>query len=201
MPSGLSARQAECLRLTAFLTDKEIAARLGLSEPTVKKHVHEACRRLGVNRRKAALAILERNGGGTKDPIDGGRYVAPSAASEVDGRDGAGRWGGRVTGGGSWPDDADGRADGGGRTDADPSGAGADARPDRDRLPPSASMPEPGGRLGYRPPPRGIGFRLLMILALVVVGALVAKSVVDLVVGYTDQVRALDRAVYPEPTR
>jgi len=48
MTSRLSARQEECLRLTAFLTDKEIAARLGLSEATVKKHVHEACRRLGV---------------------------------------------------------------------------------------------------------------------------------------------------------
>jgi len=48
MPQGLSARQEECLRLTAFLTDKEIAVRLGLSEATVKKHVHEACRRLGV---------------------------------------------------------------------------------------------------------------------------------------------------------
>ena len=70
MSQGLSARQEECLRLTAFLTDKEIAARLGLSEATVKKHVHEACRRLGVNRRKAALALLERNvPEGTKDPI------------------------------------------------------------------------------------------------------------------------------------
>ena len=46
MPQHLSARQEQCLRLTAFLTDKEIAVRLGLSEPTVKKHVHEACRRL-----------------------------------------------------------------------------------------------------------------------------------------------------------
>jgi len=70
MAQRLSARQEECLRLTAFLTDKEIAARLGLSEATVKKHVHEACRRLGVNRRKAALALLERNvPDPTKDPI------------------------------------------------------------------------------------------------------------------------------------
>ncbi|CAN5227668.1 hypothetical protein BH10PSE1_BH10PSE1_33780 [soil metagenome] len=62
MPPRLSARQEQCVRLTAFRTDKEIAAHLGISEATVKKHVHEACRRLGVNRRKAALAILDQNG-------------------------------------------------------------------------------------------------------------------------------------------
>ena len=56
----LSARQAQCIRLTAFRTDREIAAHLGISEATVKKHVHEACQRLGVNRRKAALALLEQ---------------------------------------------------------------------------------------------------------------------------------------------
>lgn len=58
MRSVLSARQEECLRLTAFRTDREIAAVLGISEATVKKHVHEACHRLGVKRRKAALAML-----------------------------------------------------------------------------------------------------------------------------------------------
>jgi len=79
MVQRLTARQQECLRLTAFLTDKEIAARLGLSETTVKKHVHEACRRLGVNRRKAALAALERNvPEPTKDPM-----VSPDAAVSV----------------------------------------------------------------------------------------------------------------------
>lgn len=59
MPTALTPRQEECLRLTRLLTDREIAARLGVAEPTVKKHVLEACQRLGVNRRKAALAILE----------------------------------------------------------------------------------------------------------------------------------------------
>ena len=59
MPTALTPRQEECLRLTRLLTDREIAARLGVSETTVKKHVLEACQRLGVNRRKAALAILE----------------------------------------------------------------------------------------------------------------------------------------------
>lgn len=59
MPTALTPRQEECLRLTRLLTDREIAAQLGVAEPTVKKHVLEACQRLGVNRRKAALAILE----------------------------------------------------------------------------------------------------------------------------------------------
>ena len=59
MHPPLSARQEQCLRLTAFRTDKEIAVYLGISEATVKKHVHEACQRLGVNRRKAALALMD----------------------------------------------------------------------------------------------------------------------------------------------
>jgi LuxR family quorum-sensing system transcriptional regulator CciR len=63
MSSTLTARQKECLRLTRLMTDREIAAHLGLSEPTVKKHVAEACQRLGVNRRKAALALLEQSDG------------------------------------------------------------------------------------------------------------------------------------------
>lgn len=65
MSTPLSARQEQCVRLTAFRTDKEIALHLGISEATVKKHVHEACQRLGVNRRKAALAILDHNGPGS----------------------------------------------------------------------------------------------------------------------------------------
>lgn len=71
MRSALSARQEECLRLTAFRTDREIAAVLGISEATVKKHVHEACQRLGVKRRKAALALLS--------PVEG-RVPAPLPA-------------------------------------------------------------------------------------------------------------------------
>jgi DNA-binding CsgD family transcriptional regulator len=70
MPPRLSARQEQCVRLTAFRTDKEIAAYLGISEATVKKHVHEACQRLGVKRRKAALAILDQSGSDhPNDPI------------------------------------------------------------------------------------------------------------------------------------
>lgn len=78
MRSVLSARQEECLRLTAFRTDREIAAVLGISEATVKKHVHEACHRLGVKRRKAALALLAPG-----EPTLAGAPVAPVAASPV----------------------------------------------------------------------------------------------------------------------
>ena len=61
MSQPLTARQEECLRLTRLMTDRQIAAHLGVSEATVKKHVLEACRRLGVNRRKAGLALLEQD--------------------------------------------------------------------------------------------------------------------------------------------
>lgn len=64
MLQPLTARQEECLRLTRLMTDRQIAAHLGVSEATVKKHVLEACRRLGVNRRKAGLALLEQS-----DPV------------------------------------------------------------------------------------------------------------------------------------
>ncbi len=85
MHPRLSARQEQCLRLTAFRTDKEIAAHLGISEATVKKHVHEACQRLGVNRRKAALALLdpivpEASAGPVADGVaeDPKRSITPS---------------------------------------------------------------------------------------------------------------------------
>ena len=72
MPTALTPRQEECLRLTRLLTDREIAAQLGVSEPTVKKHVLEACQRLGVNRRKAALAILEDLDAQAQEDVQGG---------------------------------------------------------------------------------------------------------------------------------
>jgi DNA-binding CsgD family transcriptional regulator len=81
MHPRLSARQEQCLRLTAFRTDKEIAAHLGISEATVKKHVHEACQRLGVNRRKAALALLDPIVPDTSD----GPAVDPKQAVEASG--------------------------------------------------------------------------------------------------------------------
>lgn len=204
MSQRLSARQEECLRLTAFLTDKEIAARLDLSEATVKKHVHEACRRMGVNRRKAALALLERKvPDPTKDPIggDGPRAVdagldresvhgiEQNAASPLD-VGGPGIRAGRV------------QPDGAQRSGAQSSAAGAGGR--RPAIQPegvAATGSErgvgdgPGGsperRLGYRPPPRGWGVRLLILLVIIVVTAVMMKAVADLIVAYAGQARAI----------
>ena len=213
MIQRLSARQEECLRLTAFLTDKEIAARLNLSETTVKKHVHEACRRLGVNRRKAALAALERNVPGPKDPIaspnaavSAGAVVAESDhgsssqdASSLDvGRSGSGA--GRV------------QPAGGGRSGAGPSDAGSGRRrgagePART----SAAGSErglgdgpgrsPERRLGYRPPPGNRSVRVLIIVLTIVLGAVMVRAVADMVAAYTDQARVIDRAINPERAR
>ena len=205
MSQGLSARQEECLRLTAFLTDKEIAARLGLSEATVKKHVHEACRRLGVNRRKAALALLERNvPEGTKDPI-GERLPSPSSPDRVresEYRDAeqtpstldVGRSGsraGRVQPGRDGESaerlsdaGAGGRRGTGVAAGAVAAGAerglgdGADGGPER--------------RLGYRPPPRGWGVRVLIILVMVVLAAVMMRAIADAVVAYQRQVHVID---------
>lgn len=205
MVRGLSARQEECLRLTAFLTDKEIAAQLGLSEATVKKHVHEACRRLGVNRRKAALALLDRNvPPPTKDPIDAPEAAVANARSSREHDDGleqaavaavdVGR-----SGGGAGPV----QPVGGGRSGQTASDAGADRRFDGGQSP-GASAPGaerglgdgPGrratGRLGYRPPPGGWGPRLLIILMAVVLIAVMAKAVADLVSTYVHQAQRID---------
>ena len=82
-PTPLSARQAQCIRLTAFRTDREIAAHLGISEATVKKHVHEACQRLGVNRRKAALALLEQRDAAEAVTKDVGATPVVEVAPEI----------------------------------------------------------------------------------------------------------------------
>ena len=211
MTQRLSARQEECLRLTAFLTDKEIAVRLSLSEATVKKHVHEACRRLNVNRRKAALALLDRNvPPPTKDPIDPMAPVMPNEAASRELRDGfnqaavapldvgrSGSGAGRV------------QSVGGGQSGEDPSHAGADGRLDRGQPPRTpASDPErglgdgsgrraDGGRLGYRPPPSEWGVRLLIVIRGVVLAAVMAKAVADLVAGYATQAQTIDAVVAP----
>lgn len=83
MRSVLSARQEECLRLTAFRTDREIAAVLGISEATVKKHVHEACHRLGVTRRKAALAMLAPAEAALPDRVAGPTNPVATPPSET----------------------------------------------------------------------------------------------------------------------
>lgn len=58
MPERLSHRQAECLKLSAFMSDKEIGRKLGLSPHTVENHIREAKRKLGVSSRKKALELL-----------------------------------------------------------------------------------------------------------------------------------------------
>jgi DNA-binding CsgD family transcriptional regulator len=65
MPEGLSHRQVECLKLSAFMSDKEIGRKLGLSPHTVENHIREAKRKLGVSSRKKALELL------TEIPSDG----------------------------------------------------------------------------------------------------------------------------------
>lgn len=57
----LTPRQDECLRLSATMTDKEIARALQISDNTVDKHIGAAMRKLGVNTRKAALRALGAN--------------------------------------------------------------------------------------------------------------------------------------------
>ena len=55
--SGLTQREAEVLRLIAFGgSNRDIAARLGVSDRTVQKHLENSFRKLGVNTRSAAAA-------------------------------------------------------------------------------------------------------------------------------------------------
>lgn len=212
MSQRLSARQEECLRLTAFLTDKEIAGRLGLSEATVKKHVHEACRRLGVNRRKAALALLERNVPGPKDPIGGVAGSAPDvaldretdhgieeyAASPLD-VGGSGSRAGRVQPDGVERPGAQPSDEGiGGRRDPVRSAGAAAAGSERGLGDGAGGSPE--RRLGYRPPPRNWAVRLLILLLLIVVTAVMLKAVADLILDYAGQAQEIGQATaFPRP--
>lgn len=210
MSQRLSARQEECLRLTAFMTDKEIASRLGLSEATVKKHVHEACRRLGVNRRKAALALLERNVPGPKDPIGAAAASTPDvsldresdhgieeyAASSLD-VGGSGSRAGRV------------QPDGLERPGAQPSDEGIGGRRDPGRSAGAASSGaerglgdgaggSPERRLGYRPPPRSWAVRLLILLVIILVTAVLLKAVADLILDYAGQAQEIGHVTSPD---
>ena len=211
MSQELSARQEECLRLTAFLTDKEIAVRLGLAEATVKKHVHEGCRRLGVNRRKAALAILERNvPEATKDPMAERepRVVCGSAATESGdvvtnqdpsaldvGRPGSGA--GRVQSPGAGGSGAGASVAGAGRRRGAGESAGA-AAAGAERGLGDGPGGRPERRLGYRPPPGGIGPRLLLIVLAVVLAAVMIKAVADMVATYTGQAAAIYENTSPQ---
>lgn len=58
--SGLTVRQAQVLQLVrGGLTNREIAAALGVSLETVKTHLHEAMRRLGTHDRWAATTLAD----------------------------------------------------------------------------------------------------------------------------------------------
>ena len=74
----LTKRQDECLRLSATMTDKEIARALGISENTVDKHFREILRKFGVNTRKAALRAL------ASDASYATRAMAPEPAAGLD---------------------------------------------------------------------------------------------------------------------
>lgn len=207
MPQRLSARQEECLRLTAFLTDKEIAARLGLSEATVKKHVHEACRRMGVNRRKAALALLERKvPGHTKDPIGGADLSTADASHDRESDHGIEQYAASpLDVGGSGGGAGRVQPDGGERSGPQPSAARTGRR--RGAVEPEGTVAagaerglgdgpgrRPERRLGYRPPPRGWGVRLLILLVMIVVTAVMLKAVADLILAFAGQAQEIGHA-------
>lgn len=168
MHPRLSARQEQCLRLTAFRTDKEIAAHLGISEATVKKHVHEACQRLGVNRRKAALALL--------DPI------VPEAAAEAVADDPKRAMEGQAAGVQTVGVQA---------AVVEPAVAESETAP-------SASESDRGEvRLGYRPPPRGPLLRVALIVGLTVILAAFVATTVVLLGEMHEAVGKIDAKVYP----
>jgi DNA-binding CsgD family transcriptional regulator len=60
--SLLTGREREVLALAAKgLRSREIAARLEISEPTVKTHLHHAYRKLGVTNRVEATNVYMRS--------------------------------------------------------------------------------------------------------------------------------------------
>jgi len=204
MLSPLTARQEECLRLTTFRTDKEIAAELGLSEATVKKHVHAACQRLGVNRRKAALALLgPKVPTATKDPIGDFPDATFDASTPTEIRDGLndttsaaldlGRPGNSP--GSVRPDESARNAaqppSGGPALGRELGDAAGFAGPGTEH----GLGPGPGRRLGYRPPPGGWALRLLIIALAAVFGAVMLVGVFEMVVRYQQQVGEIDRMV------
>ncbi|MCS6626487.1 helix-turn-helix transcriptional regulator [Roseibacterium beibuensis] len=210
MSQRLSARQEECLRLTAFLTDKEIAARLKLSEATVKKHVHEACRRMGVNRRKAALALLERNVPGPKDPIGDGDGSAVDASLDRESDHGNEQYAASpLDVGGSGGRAGQVQPDGASRSRPDPSaertggrrgagGAKGTAAAGAQRGMGHGAGGRPERRLGYRPPPRSWAVRLLILLVIILVTAVLLKAVADLILDYAGQAQEIGHVTSPE---
>ncbi|MBD3831763.1 MAG: helix-turn-helix transcriptional regulator [Brevundimonas sp.] len=201
MPDRLSARQRECLLLTRHHGTKAIAHIVGISESTAKKHIHEACQRLGVNTRKAALAILERNvPGGTTRPMAG--LAIPSSVEPVNKETehgepdertaavelGATRDGSRVHGGGQERSFAPVSARRPAGTGSDGFGGG---------LPEGASFGGGafgGARAGYRPPPNNPLVRLALVIVLIAVSALLFSAVASVVIGDQARIQAADRS-------
>ena len=150
-----------------------------------------------LERRKAALALLERNVPGQKDPIatpPSSRLSAPRVVAEWDdgnadqdaspldvGRSGGGA--GRVLSDGA-------ERSGAGASDARLGGRRGEGEPART----AAAGAErrlgdgPGGsperRFGYRPPPKGWGIRLLILLLTLVLAAVMMNAIADLILDY-----------------
>ena len=61
MGKVISKRQEECLRLSATMTDKEIARELDISPHTVSLHIRNAMKTLGAPNRRVALRSLAGN--------------------------------------------------------------------------------------------------------------------------------------------
>jgi DNA-binding CsgD family transcriptional regulator len=74
----LSPRQEECLRLSANMTDKEMARALGISPKTVSLHISESMRRLGVSSRRAARVRLGENPLWVPPPMAAARAPMPA---------------------------------------------------------------------------------------------------------------------------
>ena len=63
LSGGLTEREAEVLRLVAAgMSNKTIAAQLGLSDKTVERHLGNIFAKLGVNSRAAATSFAHRQG-------------------------------------------------------------------------------------------------------------------------------------------
>ncbi|WP_409018972.1 helix-turn-helix transcriptional regulator [Brevundimonas vesicularis] len=194
MPERLTARQLECLTLTRLMSDKEIAQHLNITESTVKKHVYEACQRLGVNRRKAALAKLERfvppptshpipssSGFQPDHPVETGEcYEQSPLPASMD----LGRSGGR---------DGTSNPGAGARSSQATSSEGPQRRrpyyePDRASERVAGSGPATAeSRFGYKPPPANTFVRLILIVVSMALTALVFSAISSVVI--TDQHR------------
>lgn len=78
MADRLTTRQLECLRLSATMTDKDIARHLGISHHTVSLHVRQAMRRLSAPSRKAALRRI------ADDPLYASGAIPPPIEAAAD---------------------------------------------------------------------------------------------------------------------